>query len=423
MKEVGIIIDLYQPPTQDEGTLKQAVNDLYNPLIRLIKSKRDIQVTLNIPLSTLELFDTYGYSGLLKDIKDLYMTERVDLTGSSAYGMLLSSDYPDDVVENEIILNEYGVGYYLGARQGFEGEPSIMIKDLEGFIPTEKLLTDRSLKIVENLGYRWTLLDSSCLAKDVRSPKTCVYKISESDICVITLDEKVTGLIDSYCTEDIQILKKKLSDALTGGSETRSVLYVKDSVYLTDRDKYKKQYSLIDVLIEICEEKNISVSNVVSIIKNSEIKEISKKDIPEMARSTSENKNNVLEFFLKMEDRRVQAFRDMEKVLIEQRMTNNEKQDLQDYCTAPIWKEDAVSLISDSVLQVNARNFILLGKYVCFDKYNYLYYYLNEPEEYKYFVSQIKKFVQYATTSSDILDDKKKSKLINSSAESLISAL
>ena len=154
MKELGLIIDLNQPLVNEESVIKRSITDFYNPLARLLKSYKNISFSLNIPLSTLELWEKHGASGLISDFKDMYQSEKVELINSSPYGLSLSG-LPGKAIESQLIFNEYGIGYYLGSRQGFEGEPSIMIKDVTGFLPAFNNLDSSVLNVLFDFEYSW----------------------------------------------------------------------------------------------------------------------------------------------------------------------------------------------------------------------------------------------------------------------------
>lgn len=51
---ISLLLHIYQPPTQHSFVLKEIANTCYSPLLKLLKSKKNIQLTFNIPLSLLE---------------------------------------------------------------------------------------------------------------------------------------------------------------------------------------------------------------------------------------------------------------------------------------------------------------------------------------------------------------------------------
>ena len=167
MKELGLIIDLNQPLVNEESVIKRSITDFYNPLARLLKSYKNISFSLNIPLSTLELWEKHGAAGLILDFKDMYQNEKFELINSSPYGLILRN-LPEKIIESQFILNEYGIGYYLGSRQGFEGEPSIMLRDVTGFLPVFNDLVDEGvLKVLLDFDYSWFAIKNSNLKENL----------------------------------------------------------------------------------------------------------------------------------------------------------------------------------------------------------------------------------------------------------------
>ena len=110
MKEVGLLVDLYQPSTVEESDFRQFVENCVIPLIKKVRANRKLTFSVNLPLSTLELLDKYSYKSVISDFKDLYNSERLELVGSISYEPLAKS-IPTNILENQIILNEYGLGY------------------------------------------------------------------------------------------------------------------------------------------------------------------------------------------------------------------------------------------------------------------------------------------------------------------------
>jgi len=163
VKELGLIIDLNQPLVSEESAIKRSITDFYNPLARLLKSYKNVSFSLNIPLSTLELWDKHGASTLISEFKDMYQSEKAELINSSTYSLFLSG-LPEKIIESQLILNEYGIGYYLGSRQGFEGEPSIMLRDVTGFLPVFNNMDESVLKVLFDFEYSWFAVKNSNLS-------------------------------------------------------------------------------------------------------------------------------------------------------------------------------------------------------------------------------------------------------------------
>jgi hypothetical protein len=374
VKEVGLIIDLHQSPVQEESILKQAVNDLYIPLIRLIKSKRDMKITLSVPLSLLELLDKYGFTSQISELKDLYTAEKIDLVGSSAYGALLDN-LPNGVIENQVILNEYALGYYFGALQGFEGEPSIMIKDLQGFVPSQLYINNQILNTLSTLGYRWVLTNTCCISAEHQKPGFCVYKMADSEVEIIKLEDEMMNIVNSYGKESLSQLRKKLEDKIAEEWKA-NLFYIGWFEDKFGKDSYKKEFELIDILVETLEKSKVAVIGVSELIKKVEIVELGKKETLGYQKGGLEVEGDPLFFYFSKKNEKLDALKDLDKRSSEIDRTIEVKDDLHDIFTLAIWKEELLKQISDTQLHAQVCYFILLSKFMSFDKYLCLNSYL-----------------------------------------------
>lgn len=406
MKDVGIIIDLYQPPTQEESILKQAVNDLYAPLIRLIKSNKNIKFSLSIPLSTLELLDKHGYGEIINDIKDLYSSEKIELVGSSAYNALLT-DMPVEVVENQIILNEYALGYYFGARQGFEGEPSIMIKDLYGLVPTMLVINDEVLTTLGELGYKWVIAADFCIPFKYRQEGLCMYKVKGCETGILKLDSKLNNIINGYYKDDIQLTCKRVIEEISSKDNKHSIIYVSGLERFGDKEIYKKEFNLIDVLTEGLIGKNIMITSIENITKDLSVSEIDEKlSVGYDTKEESSLKDSFVSviLYLESEDKRLAALKKIEKNLIKTAVKIDDKNDLQDLLTEPIWKDERLTTINNVLLHNKLYHYVLLSKLASFSKYSCLSNILLNSEQNSYDKIQLAKFIQLAVKCADLIE-------------------
>jgi len=158
LEKLSLILHFYQPSVQTQNQFKQIFDSSYFPLLKLLKSKKNCKFTLNIPLSFLELADAYGYKSWIEELARLYDQGVIELLGTGAYHPLLNT-VPDTIRTDEIILQEYGLGYYFGKHTGFDGEKEILIRDIKGFFPPELAISDTVCSSLRELGYKWVLAD------------------------------------------------------------------------------------------------------------------------------------------------------------------------------------------------------------------------------------------------------------------------
>lgn len=193
--KISFLFHLYQPSFQDETIFKQVTRECYIPLLKFLQHKKNFKVTLNTPLSLLELMDKFGYQKWISDLKILVDDGQVELVGSAAYHPLLTR-LPENLVEKQIVLNEYGLGYYFGRHRGFEGEPAMMIKNIKGFFPPELAIDESVVKVLDGLGYEWVLVnDTSVLHNEIYNHSVYVYSLLNFNINIVVRNSALSNAI------------------------------------------------------------------------------------------------------------------------------------------------------------------------------------------------------------------------------------
>lgn len=190
--KASFLLHLYQPSTIDINVLHKVCKECYLPLIKFLKQKKNLCFTLNIPLSLLELMEKNGYSYWIQDLRDLLNSEQIKITGSAAYHPILTK-IPDEQILNQIILNEYALGYYLGSKQNFEGDPMLQIKDLDGFFSPEMSINENIVKILSDLSYKWVVCDS--VAFNVNMGFSKIFKLKDFNTLLINRDRNLSNML------------------------------------------------------------------------------------------------------------------------------------------------------------------------------------------------------------------------------------
>lgn len=238
--KAALVLHLYQPPLQNEGVLRQIASQCYLPLIKLIKSTRNHKFVLNIPLSLFELMDKYGYKDWIQDIKSLHESEKIELTGTAAYHGLLTKIDPE-LAEEQIILNEYGAGYYTGSHRGFEGEASIMVKNIDGFFAPEMAVNNDLVDMLKDLGYRYLLVDETAIPTDFKSNNKYIYKYNNSDFFIVCRNRTISNLISFKRDVAVFDIQKTILEALSASESLVLALdgeqfghHFSDGIYLLE---------------------------------------------------------------------------------------------------------------------------------------------------------------------------------------------
>ncbi len=190
--KLGIVLHLYQPYAQIESVFKRVTAECYIPLINYIKSTKT-KLTLNIPLSTLEQFEKYGYTEVLKDLKNLYDGEIIELTGTGAYHPLLTR-IPLDYAENQILLQEYGLGYFFGSHGAQDEAKQTQLKDINGFFPPELAFNPALTPVLDAMGYQWVLVEDIAVENNLNRPNT-FFKLKDFNITFVCRNSFLSNLL------------------------------------------------------------------------------------------------------------------------------------------------------------------------------------------------------------------------------------
>lgn len=197
-------LHFYQPIDQQPDILEAVVTQSYRPIIKGMKDRMDFKLTLNINGALVELFDKYGYTDLIGDLKLLLESGRLEMTESAKYHAFLPFLSENETVR-QINANKEVNSLYFGAAY----KP-------KGFFPPEMAYDQKLNKIIQELGYEWMLLDEIALGGKVEYVDySKIYKIKDTNLKVFFRDRRISNSIMSAIVRSkknlIEILKEDLS--------------------------------------------------------------------------------------------------------------------------------------------------------------------------------------------------------------------
>ncbi|MBN1162549.1 hypothetical protein JXA34_02265 [Patescibacteria group bacterium] len=286
---VAFILHLYQPSFQKKEVLDKIAKESYYPLLKFINNRKDVNLTLNIPLSLLEIMDKYGHKEWIEEIKTLYKSDRIEIIGSAAYHPILSM-LPKNIAEDEILLNEYGLGYYLGSKQDFEGFPALMIKDVRGFFPPELAINENIVQVVSSLGYDWMLVSEVAVKGlvDKENVFESVYKYKDNSCYLVCRDRKLSNIISfkrDLDTDDIfNHIYKEVKDA---------TVVALDGEYFGHH--YKDGMTLLSIIMDRFRSDGISTNFMSKLVSNLPTRDVD--IINESTWNTMDISNNVTDSY------------------------------------------------------------------------------------------------------------------------------
>jgi predicted glycosyl hydrolase (DUF1957 family) len=307
--------------------------------------------------------ERYGYTDWISDIRSLYEGERAELLGSAAYHPLLTR-ISRQLVEEQVALNEYGLGYYFGSKHGFEGEPSIMIKNVQGFFPPELAVNNELAETLSDFGYKWFLAEETCLPNHV-DKNSCIFGLKDTNVLVVCRDKTLSNII-SFKRENA--MDDIVSYLASKNSEYPPVIIALDAEYFGHH--YKEGIDVLENLLGMLEEFGARVSMVSDLVEEYDCSEIP--NICESSWGASDeefDKGEIYPFWADKDNYLQGEFWELQDIVIKEYLLNYKAVNTIEYQTLPIWKPDALKSLNDSDLQSEISRYILLHRFLHSDKF------------------------------------------------------
>jgi hypothetical protein len=157
----AVYLDFSTPLYESESNLNSfflTLSDISKTIHRSRNTKFYVSITLDFIT-----FSKDKSAELIQTLKELAESDRVQFVVKDNFDVC-SPVLDGGVFEFNSILNEYLLGYLFGSKKNFEGDPSIMIRNLVNYFPYDGKVTLDTLKEAENFGYKNILIDSNCLS-------------------------------------------------------------------------------------------------------------------------------------------------------------------------------------------------------------------------------------------------------------------
>lgn len=142
----GLLLHIYQPPTQTPDVLHQVVDESYRPLVQGLQSYPEARVTLNINAILTQMLWEQGFHDVLDGLLSLAARGQVEFTGSGKHHPILPLIPPDEV-ERQIRLNYDTNSHYFDDAY----RP-------QGFFPPEMAFSPELAPLLLASHYRWVIV-------------------------------------------------------------------------------------------------------------------------------------------------------------------------------------------------------------------------------------------------------------------------
>lgn len=200
-------LHMYQPAEQQPDILEAIVVQSYRPIIQGLLKHQQVRLTLNVNGALLELLDKYHHRDIIDNLRTLGSQNRVEFTSSAKYHALLPFLETQEITR-QIKLNNESLEFFLG-------------KDVKpkGFFAPEMAYDEKIPPIVEDLGFKWLILDEiSCGGEVGQVDYSKIYKITGTKLDVFFRDRRLSNLIMSAVVRSRETLLEAMCDNLKSNS-------------------------------------------------------------------------------------------------------------------------------------------------------------------------------------------------------------
>jgi len=365
MMKLALLLHLYQPVTQSEEVFRKVYAESYAPLLKKIARTKDFSISIDLPLSLLEQMDRYGYSAWISDVKELVRLEKIEIVGSAAYHPLLSK-LPKNFIEKQVILNEYGMGYYFGDLQNLEGEPAILLRNVVGFFPPELSVNERILSVLDSLGYKWMIIDETSIPYDLNyQHKHGVYQFKDYSAKLVCRNRSFSNMLSfkrDLSTDDLTSSLKFFN------ANGKSFTVVMDGEFFGHH--YGEGFLVLDKMLEACRILGIEITSVTKYVEQDCCLVL--KDFVEASWGASDEEmslGNVYPMWCDPENDIHKKQWDIIEGIISSHFSDSFITEVDDYYTLPVWDTKGLSRISNSILRQKIAREILLQKSLHSDQF------------------------------------------------------
>lgn len=350
---------------QSEEVFRKVFKESYDPLIRKIGKLKDFKISLDIPLSLLEQMDRYGYSDWISDVKEMVRIGKVELVGSAAYHPILSK-LPENLIEQEIILNEYGLGYYLGDHQNLEGDPAVMVKNIVGFFPPELAINESVLSVLDALKYKWVIVDESAIPYEANyQRKHGVYRYKDYDVKIMARNRVFSNLLSFKRDTDIEDITNYLDSFKKNDN---SFIVVLDGEYFGHH--YDEGFIVLDKLVSYMRQAGIAVATVSDYLEGTSTNSL--RALQDSSWGASEEDmaaNNPYPMWDAPNNPIHKLQWDIVDEIVGLQSNDSAFSEIDDYAVLPIWDPQGLKRITNPVLKSKIAREVLLLKSLNSDQF------------------------------------------------------
>jgi hypothetical protein len=231
----AVFLDFSIPLFEKDSNLKNFAHHLKD-LARYIDKTNNTKFYISISLEFVSTFKD-DLQPLIDSIRKLIREERVEFVIRDSFDVN-SLKFTRSISEFNFILNEYLLGYFFGDKRNFEGDPSIMIKNLVSVNPYNGIMSRTDVSFLSGMGYSNFLVDKNLLPNS--------SYIFDNNI-FISVDYNFSHLFSSFV--DKEVLDSYL---LTNISDNYMVYHINAyNLYLNNLESFNINVSNLFHLLDL----------------------------------------------------------------------------------------------------------------------------------------------------------------------------
>ncbi len=194
---LSIFLHIYQPPTQEPEITKQITQDSYRLILKILNRTHG-KITLNIPASLTEQLEGDVINGII----DLVQKGQIELTATGAYHPILPL-LPRSIITRQIELNNQINKKYFGN-----------LYCPNGFFPPEMAVSTELVEVLEELNYKWVILDELTYKRRLQIMDHSVIYVKRNQIINNHLNNLSLFFRDNFLSTEIAMCRIKTIDEI-----------------------------------------------------------------------------------------------------------------------------------------------------------------------------------------------------------------
>ncbi len=156
--KIAFVLHAYQPPNQDPDVLTRIVENCYLPIALLLENNSEFKITMNFNASLSEML-AEEYVTVIEKYASLARNGQIEFLESGAYHPILP------------LLSEQEAKYQIKTNHGINLEIFGSVWNPSGFWPPELAVSKDTLRLLENMGYGYSMVPEIAISTNPNFPQ------------------------------------------------------------------------------------------------------------------------------------------------------------------------------------------------------------------------------------------------------------